>query len=102
MPDVTDARQKVTDGGPRKCVCDVAEGVCSWCRPRRLLEEVACKQNHEGSEESAIWKGDRVEELEGKFNVLSFKMSPPCNFSFWPMSFDFPDPLETSPDRCNH
>lgn len=54
-------------------MCDVAEGVCSWCRPRKLLEEIACKQNQEGSEESASWKSDRVEGLEGKSNVLSFK-----------------------------
>lgn len=53
-------------------MCDVAEGVCSWCRPRKLLEEIACKQNQEGSEESASWKSDRVEGLEGKSNVLSF------------------------------
>lgn len=48
------------------------------------------------------WKGDRAEGLEGKFSVLSFKMSPPCHFSFWPMFFNFPDPLEVSPTRCNH
>lgn len=54
-------------------MCDVAEGVCSWCRPRKLLEEIACKQNQEGSEESASWKSDRVEGLEGKSSVLSFK-----------------------------
>lgn len=83
-------------------MCDVAEGVCSWCRPRKLLEEIACKQNQEGSEESGTWKGDRVEDLERKPNILSFKMSPPCNFSSWPMSFNFPDPLETSPARCDH
>lgn len=81
---------------------NVAEGVCCWCRPRRLLEEVACEQNQEGSEESANWKGDRAEGPEGKFSVLSFKMSPPCHFSFWPMFFNFPDPLEMSPTRCNH
>lgn len=69
---------------------NVAEGVCCWCRPRRLLEEVACEQNQEGSEESANWKGDRAEGPEGKFSVLSFKMSPPCHFSFWPMFFNFP------------
>lgn len=81
---------------------NVAEGVCCWCRPRRPLEEVACEQNQEGSEESANWKGDRAEGPEGKFSVLSFKMSPPCYFSFWPMFFNFPDPLEMSPTRCNH
>lgn len=81
---------------------NVAEGVCCWCRPRRLLEEVACEQNQEGAEESANWKGDRAEGPEGKFSVLSFKMSPPCHFSFWPMFFNFPDPLEMFPTRCNH
>lgn len=85
-------------------MCGMLLKACAvGCRPtRRLLEEVACKQNQEGSEESARWKGDRVEGLEGKFNVLSFKISPPCNFSLWPMSFNFPDPLEMSPARRNH
>lgn len=44
-------------------MCDVAEGVCSRCRPRKLLDEIAWEQNQEGSEESASWKGDRVEGL---------------------------------------
>lgn len=65
-------------------------------------KKAACKQNQEGCEESATRKGDRVEGLEGKFNVLSFKMSPPCNFSLRPVSFNFPDPLEMSPARSAH
>lgn len=90
----------MTDGRRPEKVCVTLPKACAaGADPGGLWKR---EQNQEGSEESASWKGDRVEGPEGKFSVLSFKMSPPCHFSFWPMFFNFPDPLEMSPTRCNH